>query len=68
MSDKASTLAALRTKVEGVNDWLVDAENDITDLSDLTAQWRLDSEFSRLHGLLDQMLQRIVDMQNEEEE
>ena len=49
-------LSKLRKKLEGVNDWLVDAENEFTSAGDI-------SEFDQLHDLLDGMLEVVGDLQ-----
>ncbi len=49
-------LSKLRKKLEGVNDWLVDAENEFTHAGDMP-------EFTQLHDLLDGMLEVVGDLQ-----
>jgi hypothetical protein len=55
----ASSLATLHTRLEQVNDWLVDAENEITPDGDHPT-------FTALHADLEHMLQLVVDLENEE--
>ncbi len=49
-------LSKLRKELEGVNDWLVDAENEFTHAGDMP-------EFTQLHDLLDGMLEVVGDLQ-----
>ncbi len=49
-------LSKLRKELEGVNDWLVDAENKFTHAGDMP-------EFTRLHDLLDGMWEVVGDLQ-----
>jgi len=55
------SLTRLRKQLEGVNDWLVDTENEFTDAGDMY-------EFTQLHTLLDDMLEIVHDLQWEIDE
>ena len=53
---KTGAVNRLRKQLEGVNDWLVNAEYAYTDAGDM-------AEFTTLHDNLDHMLEVVVDLE-----